>query len=131
MWPCVFAAAWTMPFHGQEELVQRLGFKHSQVAVEESVKGLQLRSGWRRWIPGVAHTLHDQHLTSLGSWHSGEALNRQPPALPQQYWLSRRLLGRLANQRRVSLTCDIVDEAVEASFGGVIVVHSLVSNPWW
>ena len=79
----------------------------------------------------VGSDLHDQHLTSLGSWHSGEALSRQPPAPPRQYLLSRRLFGRLANQWRVPLTRDIVDEAVEASFGRVVVVHSLVGNPWW
>ena len=131
LWPCVFAVAWTLPFQrpGRARPAPRL--RTQSGCRQEPVKGLELRSGWRRWIPNIAHTLHDQHLTSLGSWHSGEALSRQPSAPLRQYRLSRRLFGRLANQRRVSLTRDVVDEAVEASFGGVVVVHSLVGNLWW
>jgi hypothetical protein len=106
--------------YSREELVQRLGFG---LAVEEPVKGLPLRSGWHQWTLSVAHTLHNQHLTSLESWHSGEALSRQPPASPWQHRLSRGLLGRLANQRRIPLTRHFVDEAVEAAFGGVVVLR--------
>jgi hypothetical protein len=103
----------------------RLPSKSLSKASNSKVDGIDI------WTPGVAHTLHDQHLISLGSWHSGEALNRQPPAPPRQYRLSRRLLRRLVNEQRVPLLCDIVDEAIDTSFGGVVVVHNLVGNPRW
>ena len=71
-----FSAIW-------EERVQCFDVGRSQVAVEDPVVVLQLRRGWVLMDPYVAHTLHDQDLTSLGRRYTREALSRQALA-PQR-----------------------------------------------